>query len=192
MTRWRSKSCTAGVRAYTRAGTHARPASGRALWQCGRDLSGVADGTGSDRTARGLCAGLGTGKSLELAQEELEKAKTTGAKIVTSDNPAYPARLKQIYDPPPVLYLRGEVSALSEPGIAVVGTRHPSRYGSGMAECLAVNLSARGLVILSRMARGVGTAAHRGAIASKGKTVAVFGTGVDVLYPKENTRLAAR
>jgi len=129
---------------------------------------------------------------LELAQEELEKAKTTGAKIVTSDNPAYPARLKQIYDPPPVLYLRGEVSALSEPGIAVVGTRHPSRYGSGMAECLAVNLSARGLVILSRMARGVGTAAHRGAIASKGKTVAVFGTGVDVLYPKENTRLAAR
>ena len=133
---------------------------------------------------------LGTGKSLELAQEELEKAKIAGAKIVTFDDPVYPARLRQIYDPPLVLYVRGDVSVLSQPGIAVVGTRHPTPYGSGMAERLAIDLSAHGLVILSGMARGVDTAAHRGTIAAKGKTVAVFGTGVDVLYPKENTRLA--
>jgi len=77
-----------------------------------------------------------------------------------------------------------------QPGIAVVGTRHPTPYGSGMAERLAIDLAARGLVIQSGMARGVDTAAHRGAIAGKGKTIAVFGTGVNVPYPKENTRLA--
>jgi DNA processing protein len=81
------------------------------------------------------------------------------------------------------------VEAISQPGIAVVGTRHPTPYGLGMAERLACDLAARGLVIFSGLARGVDAAAHRGAIAAKGKTVAVFGTGVDVVYPRENTRL---
>src|SRR6201998_821214 len=72
----------------------------------------------------------------------------------------------------------------------MVGTRHPTPYGSGMAERLASDLAAQGLVIISGMARGVDTASHRGAIAAKGKTVAVFGTGVDVIYPKENSRLS--
>jgi len=133
---------------------------------------------------------IGTGKSLELAQEELEKAKAAGAQIVSLDDPRYPTRLKEIYDPPIVLYVRGDASVLSEPGIAVVGTRHPTPYGSGMAERLAIDLCAHSLIIISGMARGVDTAAHRGVIAAKGKTIAVFGTGVDVLYPKENTRLA--
>src|ERR1700731_3657911 len=76
------------------------------------------------------------------------------------------------------------------PGIAMVGTRHPTAYGSGMAERLACDLAGQGLVIISGMARGVDTASHREAIAGKGKTVAVLGTGVDVMYPKENSRLA--
>jgi DNA processing protein len=97
--------------------------------------------------------------------------------------------LKQIYDPPVVLYVRGSVEVLSQPGIALVGTRHPTPYGSGMAEKLAHDLAAHGLVIFSGLARGVDTAGHRGAIAAKGKTVGVLGTGVDVIYPKENTRL---
>ena len=79
---------------------------------------------------------------------------------------------------------------LLKPGIAVIGTRHPTPYGSGMAERLACDLAAQGLVIISGMARGVDTAGHRGAISAKGKTVAVFGTGVDVIYPKENSRLS--
>jgi DNA processing protein len=133
---------------------------------------------------------LGTGKSLELAQEEIARTMTAGVWLVSLDDPAYPPRLKQIYDPPLILYVRGAVELLSQPGIAVVGTRHPTPYGSGMAERLAIDLGARGLVIQSGMARGVDTAAHRGAISGKGKTVAVFGTGVDVPYPKENTRLA--
>ncbi len=78
---------------------------------------------------------------------------------------------------------------ISKPEIAVVGTRHPTPYGTGMAERLACDLAARGLVIFSGLARGVDSAAHRGAVAGKGKTVAVFGTGVDQIYPKENSRL---
>ena len=81
------------------------------------------------------------------------------------------------------------MAILTRPGIAVVGTRHPTPYGSGMAELLACDLAA-GLVIISGMARGVDTASHRGAISAKGKTLAVFGTGVDVIYPKEDSRLS--
>ena len=72
----------------------------------------------------------------------------------------------------------------------MVGTRHPTPYGSGMAERLSTDLASRGLLIISGLARGVDTASHRGAVAAKGKTVAVLGTGIDVMYPKENTRLA--
>jgi DNA processing protein len=133
---------------------------------------------------------IGTGKSMELAQEEWNRTASLGVRIVTLDDAAYPSRLKQIYDPPLVLYVRGNIEVLSQPGIAVVGTRHPTPYGSGMAERLSMDLAARGLVILSGMARGVDSAAHRGALTAKGRTVAVFGTGVDVPYPKENTRLA--
>jgi DNA processing protein len=133
---------------------------------------------------------LGTGKSLELAEEENVKIRAAGVEVVTLDDPSYPARLREIYDPPLLLYVRGPIDLLAQPGIAVIGTRHPTPYGSGMAERLACDLAHQGLVIFSGMARGVDTAGHRGALAGKGKTVAVFGTGVDVIYPKENTRLA--
>jgi len=133
---------------------------------------------------------LATGKSAELAREEMARASAEGATVISLDDPCYPPRLKEIYDPPLILYVRGNVEALVKPGIAMVGTRHPTPYGSGMAERLACDLAAQGLVILSGMARGVDTASHRGAISAKGKTVAVFGTGVDVIYPKENSRLS--
>lgn len=132
---------------------------------------------------------LGTGRSLELAQDELAKAATAGVRIVSLGDPLYPAQLKQIYDPPIVLYVRGDAEVISKFGIAVVGTRHPTPYGMGMAERLACDLANRGLVIFSGLARGVDAAAHRGAITAKGKTVGVFGTGVDEIYPKENKRI---
>ncbi|HJT69222.1 MAG TPA: DNA-processing protein DprA [Terriglobales bacterium] len=133
---------------------------------------------------------LATGKSLELAQDELAKSATAGIRMIGLDDPEYPARLRQIYDPPLILYVRGNVEALARPGIAVIGTRHPTPYGIGMAERLACDLAARNVLIISGLARGVDTAAHRGAVTVKGKTVAVLGTGVDVIYPKENSRLA--
>ena len=133
---------------------------------------------------------IATGKSAELAREEIARAASADITVISLHDPAYPPRLKEIYDPPLILYVRGAVDVLSKPGIAMVGTRHPTPYGSGMAERLACDLALQGLVIISGMARGVDTASHRGAIAAKGKTIAVFGTGVDVIYPKENSRLA--
>jgi DNA processing protein len=133
---------------------------------------------------------IATGKSAELAREEQARALAAGINVLSMEDPLYPPRLKEIYDPPLVLYVRGNADLLSHPGIAMVGTRHPSPYGSGMAERLATDLASQGLVIISGMARGVDTASHRGAIAARGKTVAVFGTGVDVIYPKENSRLS--
>ena len=133
---------------------------------------------------------LGTGHSIELAHDEIARAAGAGTKLLTLDHAQYPARLRQIYDPPLALYVRGDAATLTQPGIAMIGTRHPTPYGVGMAERLGCDLASRGLVIFSGLARGVDTASHRGAVSAKGKTVAVFGTGVDVIYPKENTRLA--
>jgi len=132
---------------------------------------------------------IATGKSLELAQQECAKALEAGAKIISLSDPEYPSRLKEIYDPPVILFVKGSVEVLEQPGIAMVGTRHPTPYGSGMAERLSTDLAARGLIIISGLARGIDTMSHRGAVAAKGKTVAVLGTGIDVMYPKENTRL---
>ena len=133
---------------------------------------------------------IATGKSAELAREEIARATAAGVTVVSLEDPCYPPRLNEIYDPPLVLYVRGKPEVLTQPGIAMVGTRHPTPYGLGMAERLASDLAAQGLVIISGMARGVDTASHRGAISAKGKTIAVFGTGVDVIYPKENSRLS--
>jgi len=130
------------------------------------------------------------GDSLHAAEEEMVRATAAGAAVVSLDDPLYPPLLKQIYDPPAVLYTRGDAAILSEPAIAMVGTRHPTPYGLGMAERLGCDLATRGLVITSGLARGIDAAAHRGAVHAKGRSVAVLGTGVDVIYPKENKRLA--
>jgi DNA processing protein len=113
-----------------------------------------------------------------------------GAGYLTYEDDAYPARLQEIFDPPPVLWTRGDPSLLAKPGIAVVGTRQPSPYGSGMAELLSRDLATRGLLIFSGMARGIDAFAHRGAMQAKKPTVAIWGTGIDVIYPKENKALA--
>jgi DNA processing protein len=133
---------------------------------------------------------LATGKSLEMAQDELARATQADAKIIALTSPDYPVRLAEIYDPPVILYVRGSIPVLSNAGVAMVGTRHPTPYGTGMAERLATDLAARGLAIISGLARGIDSASHRGAIAARGKTIAVLGTGIDVIYPKENTRMA--
>ena len=130
------------------------------------------------------------GKARAAAEDEWNRVRESGGSILTPAEEEYPKRLREIYDPPAVLWIRGDRRLLSRPGIAVVGTRHPSAYGTGMAEMLSRDLAARGLTILSGMARGVDTAAHKGALEARGKTVAVWGTGIDVIYPKENKKLA--
>jgi DNA processing protein len=133
---------------------------------------------------------LADGRARAAAEKEAKLVMDAGATFLTAQDPEYPGRLLEIYDPPAVLWVRGDVGLLSKAGIAVVGTRAPSAYGAGMAELLSRDLANRGLVILSGMARGVDSAAHKGALDAGGKTVAVWGTGLDVVYPKENKKLA--
>ena len=130
------------------------------------------------------------GQARRAAEEEWVRIVELGANLLTFGCPAYPERLKEIYDPPPVLWIRGAIDLLARPAIAIVGTRHPSPYGSGVAEMLARDLSARRLLIVSGMARGIDTCAHKGALSARMPTVAVWGTGIDVVYPKENKKLA--
>ncbi len=95
------------------------------------------------------------GRARKAAEDEWKRTLEAGGSLVTLDDAAYPERLKEIYDPPPVLWVRGDAALLARPGIAVVGTRQPSTYGAGMAEMLSRDLAHRRLTILSGMARGV-------------------------------------
>jgi len=130
------------------------------------------------------------GKARAAAEAEWARVAAQGATVLTYSCPGYPERLKEIYDPPPVLWVRGDAGLLSRAAIAIVGTRHPSPYGTGMAELLARDLAVRRLLVVSGMARGIDSSAHRGALAARMPTVAVWGTGIDVVYPKENKKLA--
>lgn len=170
------------------------PTRGRRLVEHFGGIERVFRASLTELEAAGIPAGsaqsIALGQSLKLAEEELGKAAKTGIHLICPDSPNYPDRLLEIYDPPLILYVNGNPEALSIPGIAVVGTRHPTPYGLGMAERLSCDLATRGLVIYSGMARGVDSAAHRGAVNARGKTIGVFGTGVDVVYPRENKKLA--
>ena len=132
------------------------------------------------------------GRARAAAEKEAKQVAEAGGFFLTREDEAYPGRLLEIYDPPAVLWVRGDAKLLERPGIAVVGTRHPTPYGLGMAEMLSRDLANRRMTILSGMARGVDAAAHKGALDAGGKTVAVWGTGIDVVYPKENKKLAER
>ncbi len=133
---------------------------------------------------------IADGRARSAAEQEAKLVYDAGATFLTPDDQDYPERLLEIYDPPSVLWVRGNTALLARPGIAIVGTRAPSPYGAGMAEMLARDLANRRLTVMSGMARGVDTAAHKGALDAGGATVAVWGTGLDVVYPKENKRLA--
>jgi DNA processing protein len=118
----------------------------------------------------------------------LEKIGRKAYTLLTLDDPGYPGYLREIFDPPFVLYCEGDVEALRNPAVAVVGARRPTPYGRAVAEKLAGDLAGRGCVVASGLAAGIDACAHRGAL-SKGRTVAVLGSGLDVPYPWENRGL---
>ena len=129
---------------------------------------------------------------LKDAEKEVAAAAKVGCQLLALDSDDYPPLLKQIPDPPLALYVRGNPKLLSQYAVAMVGTRKPSAYGSSVAHRLAHDLAERGLVVVSGLARGIDSAAHRGALEANGKTVAVLGSGLDVIYPRENKRLAEK
>jgi DNA processing protein len=127
-----------------------------------------------------------------LAEELRPRLEAAQIQVLTLDDAAYPALLKEIHDPPPVLYLRGEIVEDDDPAVAIVGSRRASPYGLAMARILARDLAAGGVTVVSGLARGIDAAAHGGALAATGgRALAVLGSGPDVIYPPEHRRLAA-
>jgi len=127
-------------------------------------------------------------ESERLADEELALAATLGARVVGIDDPEYPPLLRQIPDPPPVLYVKGRMRPLAEDryGVAVVGSRTCSHYGMEQASRFATHFAQAGLTVVSGGARGIDTAAHRAALRVKGRTLVVLGCGLSHVYPPEN------
>ncbi|HEY4707192.1 MAG TPA: DNA-processing protein DprA [Thermodesulfobacteriota bacterium] len=125
----------------------------------------------------------------DRVEREIEQAGKNNIRIVPFDDPGYPALLRRTFDPPCLLYMKGNVYREDLPAVAIVGTRQPSHYGLKMAETLGRELAYSGALIVSGMARGCDTAAHRGALSADGFTAAVLGTGVDMIYPGESKKL---
>lgn len=140
--------------------------------------------------SRAVVAGLPTADTRREAEEQCRLLAKSGATLVTIADPAYPALLKEVADAPPYLYLRGRLpeNAL---GVALVGSRQATPYGLATAGRLAGELAGKGVAVVSGLARGVDTAAHRGALEAGGCTIGVLGCGIDVVYPYENRRLFA-
>jgi len=126
---------------------------------------------------------------LSRAAAEIEQASAVNISIIAFDDPLYPALLKNIHDPPPVLYVRGNPEILNSKGIGIVGSRAATHYGRNIAQKMAASLAGRGFTIVSGMALGIDTAAHKGALTATGRTIAVLGSGLDVIYPPGNHRL---
>jgi DNA processing protein len=122
----------------------------------------------------------------------MAKLHQVGVKAINWHDPLYPARLKEISDPPPVLYFKGELLPSDERAIAVVGTRSPTSYGREAAASLTTDLARTGITIVSGMALGIDAVAHRAALDNGGRTIAVVANGLDIIYPKEHTGLCQR
>jgi len=144
------------------------------------------------RVSRNLAEKVAAQRDSVDVERELDLAAAAGARILCLADDQYPAPLRQISDPPPCLYVRGTIERRDMASLAFVGARHCSRYGVEQAERLAALAAHAGLTVVSGMARGIDSAAHRGALVSDGRTIAVLGCGLRHLYPPESTELADR
>ncbi len=131
-----------------------------------------------------------TGFDIKMAEEEVALAEENGVQIIPYNDPVYPSLLKEIPDPPPIIYCQGTISEVDNLAVAVVGTRLASLYGLVQSERFAAGLAESHFTVVSGLARGIDTAAHRGALRVKGRTIAVLGSGLLRLYPPENEKLA--
>jgi len=167
-----------------------------------RAWRGLGSGEAVWRAAAGELAGFGVRMAAVAARDGFadweqvaeirRRAAAAQALILSLDDPGYPSVLKEIAVPPPVLYLRGEVSALQVPAVAIVGARRASELGRRFAFGLASELAGRGIAVVSGLAFGVDGAAHEGALRGGGPTLAVLGTGIDVIYPTAHRHLSQR
>ena len=138
----------------------------------------------------GVARSLSSKQARQRAETELYNCQKHQVTVLTFRDTHYPAMLKEIFDPPIVLFASGDLSCLALPSISMVGSRKATAYGLNTAEKIACDLTERGLLVTSGLARGIDTASHRGALRGKGQTVAVLGSGLDIIYPRENRHLA--
>jgi len=139
-------------------------------------------------TARNLASGV----AFEEAATQHQRLKQAGAVLIPLDDPLYPEQLREIYDPPIALFAKGRVELLATVMLGIIGSRRATAYGKAVAQKLAAQLCGEGVTVVSGMARGIDTAAHEASLEAKGGTIAVFGCGLDLTYPTENRKLAAR
>lgn len=132
---------------------------------------------------------IASGYSFDDAVDQQQRVMNAGVRLITIHDEHYPQKLREIFDPPLLLFTLGRPELLASHSIAIVGTRRPTPYGIAASERLSADLAKAGITIVSGMARGIDTAAHRAALNEEGTTIAVLGCGVDVLYPSENRRL---
>lgn len=159
-----------------------------------RSVRAIFHATAAELEAAGvpgaLARSIASGCSFEDAAAQQQLVRDGGVRLVVLGDAAYPELLRRVFDPPPVLFARGRVDLLSAVNVGVVGTRHPTPYGVSAAERLAGDLARAGVTIVSGMARGIDTAAHKATLSAEGSTIAVLGCGVDVVYPSENRKLS--
>lgn len=168
----------------------------RLLERFGSPQAILAASAGDLRTVNGIGEEMaahiaGWEKHIDLAEEQ-RRIAAHGITLLTLDDPAYPPDLRQIHDPPFLLYQKGRITPADEAAVAVVGSRRATHYGREQAKRLSFQLAKAGFTIISGLARGIDTAAHEAAIAAGGRTIAVLGSGIGNVYPPENQALADR
>lgn len=184
---WLALSLTPGVGSILLARLVARFGSPEAVFRASVTELGEIDGlTGK------VAEEIRKGPQERAVDRELERVRAAGARILTLSDEAYPSRLKEIYDPPAVLYVNGELKKEDDLAVSIVGSRKTSVYGRMMTERMSQGLARHGVTIVSGMARGIDSVAHGGAVSVGGRTIAVLGCGVDVIYPRENRGLFAK
>jgi len=145
-----------------------------------------------DGVPRALAENISRWQEFADPAAELKKAADLGAHVITAEDDEYPSALREIHDPPIVLYVRGRLTERDRNAVAVVGSRKATHYATESAKKLSFQMAYAGLTVASGLARGIDTAAHQGALAAKGRTIAVIGSGLSELYPPENAELADR
>jgi DNA processing protein len=145
-----------------------------------------------DGVPRALAENISRWQEFADPAAELKKAADLGAHVITAEDDEYPSALREIHDPPIVLYVRGRLTERDRNAVAVVGSRKATHYATESAKKLSFQMAYAGLTVASGLARGIDTAAHQGALAAKGRTIAVIGSGLGELYPPENAELADR
>lgn len=159
--------------------------SARRVMSLSPDVLTRVDGIGQ-KTARLIAAF----DAYDAVRDQIERAAKLEATLLSVSNDRYPGRLKQIFDPPPLLWMRGSLIARDDPALAIVGTREASSYGKRIAYQLASDLAQRHITVISGLAYGIDTAAHTGALEGGGRTIAILGSGIDWIYPSSNKQLA--